>query len=106
MADPLPRLDPELSADVGTVLGNLVDNAVDATVAAGGGRIDVRVVLERDAVVVAGGGHGGGRAGGCRRDVFRRGFTTKPSDAGGRGVGLALVQVVCERRGGPRVSAQ
>ena len=38
-----------------------------------------------------------------RGEVFRRGFTTKPATAGGRGVGLALVQVVCERRGG-RVS--
>jgi signal transduction histidine kinase len=33
-------------------------------------------------------------------EIFRRGFSTKPSDASGRGVGLALVQVVCERRGG------
>jgi len=33
-------------------------------------------------------------------DVFYRGFTTKDSDVLGRAVGLALVQVVCERRGG------
>jgi signal transduction histidine kinase len=33
-------------------------------------------------------------------EIFRRGWSTKPSDASGRGVGLALVQVVCERRGG------
>ena len=51
--DPLPRLDPELSADVGTVLGNLVDNAVDATVAAGGERDRrTRRAEERDAVAV------------------------------------------------------
>jgi two-component system, CitB family, sensor kinase len=99
-ADPLPRLDPELSADVGTVLGNLVDNAVDATVAANGTRIDVRVAMEDGGVVVRVADSGAGVPEGVAREVFRRGFTTKPGDASGRGVGLALVQVVCERRGG------
>ena len=66
VADPLPRLDPELSADVGTVLGNLVDNAVDATVAAGGERIDVRCRAGARRGRGAGGRHGGGGAGGCR----------------------------------------
>ena len=101
--DPLPRLDPELSADVGTVLGNLVDNAVDATVAAGGDRIDVRLVMEVGEVVVRVADTGAGVPESAAGEVFRRGFTTKPrsgADVGGRGVGLALVQVVCERRGG------
>ena len=98
--DPLPRLDPELSADVGTVLGNLVDNAVDATVAAGGDRIDVRLVMEVGEVVVRVADTGAGVPEESQGEVFRRGFTTKAGDAIGRGVGLALVQVVCERRGG------
>ena len=33
-------------------------------------------------------------------EIFRRGWSSKESTVGGRGVGLALVQVVCERRGG------
>ena len=33
-------------------------------------------------------------------EIFRRGWSSKESTASGRGVGLALVQVVCERRGG------
>ncbi|QIX26163.1 GHKL domain-containing protein [Nocardioides sp. JQ2195] len=94
----LPRLDPDLSADVGTVLGNLVDNAVDATVAAGGPRIDVRLLRDDTEVVVQVVDTGPGVA--DTEEIFRRGYSTKPSDASGRGVGLALVQVVCERRSG------
>ncbi|KRF17812.1 hypothetical protein ASG90_05590 [Nocardioides sp. Soil797] len=94
----LPRLDPDLSADVGTVLGNLVDNAVDATAAAGGTHIDVHLFLDGELVVVQVADTGPGVA--DTEEIFRRGYSTKPSDASGRGVGLALVQVVCERRGG------
>lgn len=96
----LPRLSHELSGDVGTVLGNLVDNAVDATVAAGGERIDVHLAVDGDAVLVQVADSGAGVAPEAAAEIFRRGYSTKVSDAAGRGVGLALVQVVCERRGG------
>jgi sensor histidine kinase regulating citrate/malate metabolism len=101
----LPRLDPDLSADVGTVLGNLVDNAVEAVVSArpvrgDGGRVEVRLGRDGDAVVVQVADSGPGVPADKVEEIFRRGFSTKPSDASGRGVGLALVQVVCERRGG------
>jgi sensor histidine kinase regulating citrate/malate metabolism len=46
----LPRLDPESSTDVGTVLGNLVDNAVDASVSVGGTTVEVELHLD-DATV-------------------------------------------------------
>lgn len=101
----LQRLDPDLSADVGTVLGNLVDNAVEAVVSArpvrgDGGRVEVRLGRDGDAVVVQVADSGPGVPADKVEKIFRRGFSTKPSDASGRGVGLALVQVVCERRGG------
>ncbi len=96
----LPHLDPDLSADVGTVLGNLVDNAIDATVAAGGRRIDVQLAVTEDAVAVQVLDTGSGVPPEAVDEIFRRGWSTKPSDASGRGVGLALVQVVCARRGG------
>lgn len=104
----LPRLDPELSGDVGTVLGNLVDNAVDATVAAGGDRIDVRLAEDDGpggrAVVVEVADSGAGVPEDTVAAIFRRGYSTKPADTAdsgaGRGVGLALVRVVSERRGG------
>ncbi|MBB6629601.1 Spo0B domain-containing protein [Nocardioides sp. KIGAM211] len=94
----LPRLEHELSADVGTVLGNLVDNAVDATVDAGGSRVVVRLSRDGDVVLVQVADTGAGVPEDAA--VFERGYTTKPGDASGRGVGLALVQLVCERRSG------
>ncbi|WP_220451325.1 sensor histidine kinase [Nocardioides dongkuii] len=103
----LPRLDPELSADVGTVLGNLVDNAVDAVAATGRpGRVVVRLVVDDGQVLVQVADTGPGVPPEEVASIFRRGFTTKsgdpddPAQAGGRGVGLALVRLVCERRGG------
>ena len=96
----LPRLDPEASTDVGTVLGNLVDNAVDASVSVGGTSVEVALCLDDDVVRVVVSDTGPGVAPDEVGQIFRRGWSSKASTAEGRGVGLALVQVVCERRGG------
>ena len=96
----LPRLDPEASTDVGTVLGNLVDNAVDASVSVGGSSVEVDLGLDGDVVRVAVADTGPGVPPDEVGRIFRRGFSSKAQTVEGRGVGLALVQVVCERRGG------
>ncbi|MCF6377102.1 ATP-binding protein [Nocardioides KLBMP 9356] len=96
----LPRLDPETSTDVATVLGNLVDNAVDASQSVGGETVDVTLVVDGTTVRLTVTDTGPGVPPEQVGEVFRRGWTTKESTVGGRGVGLALVQVVCERRGG------
>lgn len=96
----LPRLDPEASTDVGTVLGNLVDNAVDASVSVGGTLVEVGLELVGDAVHLTVADTGPGVPPERVGEIFRRGWSTKTTPAEGRGVGLALVQVVCERRGG------
>ncbi|NYI78017.1 sensor histidine kinase [Nocardioides panzhihuensis] len=98
----LPRLTPDGSADVVTVLGNLVDNAVDAAAMVGplDGRVGVRLTAEGETVTVRVSDTGGGVPAERLPEIFRRGFSTKPRDASGRGVGLALVQLVCRTRGG------
>jgi sensor histidine kinase regulating citrate/malate metabolism len=96
----LPRLDPESSTDVGTVLGNLVDNAVDASVGVGGRSVEVALRHDGGAVRLSVADTGPGVPPDLAAEIFRRGWSTKAPTVGGRGVGLALVQVVCERRGG------
>jgi sensor histidine kinase regulating citrate/malate metabolism len=99
-ASRLPRLDRDLSVDVATVLGNLVDNAVDATAASDGSLVAVWLSDDGEAITVEVADSGSGVPDEERTEIFRRGYSTKPSDEAGRGVGLALVRLVCDRRGG------
>ncbi len=96
----LGSVDDELSRDLTTVVGNLVDNAFDAV--AGLPEPAVRVLVEDapDGVTVTVRDTGPGVAGDTA-EIFRQGFTTKePGPAGSRGFGLALSRVLCRRSGG------
>ncbi|MFF1675828.1 ATP-binding protein [Streptomyces sp. NPDC058256] len=99
----LDRLEPADSADVATVVGNLVDNALDAATA---GDLDndawVEVELRQDAssVEIVVRDSGPGVAPELAQEVFSHGFTTKAAQGGDRGIGLALTRLVCKRRGG------
>jgi Signal transduction histidine kinase regulating citrate/malate metabolism len=96
----LGSLDSALSADVITVLGNLIDNAVDAT--AGLSDIEILVGLHDNGsmVTLTVRDPGPGVPEDLEQRIFSRGFSTKPSGPVGRGVGLALVRLVCSQRGG------
>jgi sensor histidine kinase regulating citrate/malate metabolism len=100
----LERLQPEDSADLATVVGNLVDNAIDAATAPadGAGQPWVAVRIRQDAssveVVVRDSGPGVGPD--LAREVFEHGFTTKAAESGEHGIGLALTRLMCQRRGG------
>lgn len=98
----LGEVDDELAADVTTVLGNLVDNALDAAATGtrgGGGWVEVELGQD-EAVTVVVRDSGPGVDPEVADRLFERGVTTKPAVAGGRGIGLALVRLVCARRGG------
>jgi sensor histidine kinase regulating citrate/malate metabolism len=97
-------LPPGLTArDLVTVLGNLVDNAVDAAVegAARHGdapEVTVTARVEDAHLLLRVADTGAGIDPRAVADVFRRGWTTK--DSGGHGLGLALVAQTARRNGG------
>ena len=97
----LGRLQPEDSVDVATVVGNLVDNALDAV---SGGQTGqwVSIAIRHDAasVEIAVSDSGPGVSPEVAAEVFTHGFTTKAATSGERGIGLALTRLVCQRRGG------
>lgn len=98
-------LDDQLSEDLATVVGNLVDNALDAIGPLGGGEVEVEVIEDAadagaGAVRVEVRDSGPGVAPELVEEVFARGFTTKAAGGGQRGFGLALTRTICVRRGG------
>ena len=83
-----------------TVVGNLVDNAVEA-LHGDPGWVQVRLVTTGDGVQVEVRDSGPGIAPELADEVFRHGFTTKiAQSAGSRGLGLALTRQACVVRGG------
>ncbi|MFI1178151.1 ATP-binding protein [Streptomyces sp. NPDC020799] len=108
------------AGDLVTILGNLLDNAVDAATetlraeavpyeaAEGPGRrprVTVTLRAEADELLMRVADNGPGVAPEAVDEVFRRGWTTKADQAQGtavhgRGLGLALVRQAARRNGG------
>ncbi|MGW1344131.1 ATP-binding protein [Kribbella sp. NPDC002412] len=96
----LPRLDERLATDVSTVLGNLVDNALDAAAGAPDPFVSVEVLEREGAVRIQVRDSGPGVDSAMQHRVFAHGYSTKNSASGEHGIGLALVRVICRKRGG------
>jgi sensor histidine kinase regulating citrate/malate metabolism len=87
--------------DLVTILGNLLDNAIDAA-ADGDAPRRVELTVESDAegldIIVKDSGPGIDPA--AVDNIFRHGFSTKATGPFGRGVGLALVRQAVQRLDG------
>ncbi|GAA5148402.1 sensor histidine kinase [Pseudonocardia eucalypti] len=95
-----PVIDPRALV---TIVGNLVDNAVDAALEAEGPpRVTVTIRSDGTDLLLRVADTGPGVADVARAEVFRRGWSTK-GEAGqgvGRGIGLALVGQAVRQHGG------
>ncbi|HSV40385.1 MAG TPA: ATP-binding protein, partial [Nocardioidaceae bacterium] len=90
-----------LGRDLTTVVGNLVDNALDAVGNTPGGTVTVLLDEDDQRVEVEVRDTGAGVPDEELEQVFRQGWSTKQdSNGAGRGFGLALSRLVCRRRGG------
>ncbi len=83
--------------DLVTVVGNLVDNALDAVAGSPDRRVEVSIVGDEDSVRVVVGDSGPGVPSEDAERVLERGWSTK---ATGSGIGLALVGQVARRHQG------
>lgn len=96
----LPALPADLGADLTAVLGNLVDNGIDACAGRAGATVELWLHADAEAVHLRVRDNGPGIAPDQREAVFVRGFSTKEAVPGGRGIGLPLVRLICAQRGG------
>jgi two-component system CitB family sensor kinase len=90
------------SEDLITLLGNLVDNALDAASSSAGERwVSVSVTEQDDQLVMRIHDSGPGIPEGADGQIFQEGFSTKSGPGRKRrGFGLALVRQVARRHGG------
>jgi two-component system, CitB family, sensor kinase len=95
----LVALQPALATDVITLLGNLIDNAVDVSVGSKPATVTV-CIEDLDGLSISVTDSGPGVPEHLREAIFARGVTSKPEVPGGRGIGLALVRLVTAQHGG------
>jgi len=95
----LGPLTPALATDVITLLGNLIDNAVDVSEDAHPAKVVVSID-DCDGLTITVTDSGPGVPEHLREEIFAHGVTSKPEVPGGRGIGLALVRLVTAQHGG------
>lgn len=94
----IPRFDnSDFTNDLVTIIGNLVDNAMEALQKNSRRHVEVLLLYDEGYVQIEVQDTGAGIPQELSRTIFAKGFSTKGSD---RGFGLALVKKVLERRQG------
>lgn len=100
IAPDTPRA-PLSTVDAVSVLGNLVDNAMDAAAESNDRWVQVSLrPHDGSGIVLEVSDSGPGIPSSARERIFDQGYSTKPADAHGRGIGLALVHSVVTGAGG------
>lgn len=90
-------------ADLVTIVGNLIDNAIDAAAAADAEAprwVSLEIAEHGDTVLIEVADSGAGVPEAEAEHVLAYGYSTKPHTGHGRGLGLALVKRSVERLGG------
>jgi two-component system, CitB family, sensor kinase len=89
------------AGDLVTIVGNLIDNAIEAAAGAADARVTVSLRTEDNEAVIEVRDSGPGIADANLDRVFELGWSTKPPSGGERhGLGLALVRQAAKRLGG------
>ena len=96
----LPAHDFVPARDLVTVLGNLLDNAMDAVATAGRKHVALHVRQDAEALHIRVDDSGPGIEPAEAAQVLEMGWTTKASGPAGRGIGLALVAAIVRRHQG------
>lgn len=93
---------PLTPVDAVSVLGNLIDNALDAASDSEDRWVQVTLRPHDDGagIVLEVSDSGPGIPQAVKERIFEQGYSTKPADALGRGIGLALVRSVVAGAGG------
>jgi sensor histidine kinase regulating citrate/malate metabolism len=87
------------SEDLITLLGNLIDNALDAASSSHERWVSLSITEQNDELVIKVHDSGPGVPENLDGQIFQEGFSTKPGRKR-RGFGLALVRQVARRHGG------
>ena len=99
IVDGTSTLNPDGTTDQVTILGNLIDNAMEAIVS--NGTIHISTTANEAGCMITVSDDGPGVPEAARRQIFESGVTTKADGlSAARGFGLSLVQRVTERRKG------
>lgn len=97
----LPRTKVSVARDLVTIIGNLVDNAIDqlSATSIGGGEIEIAVWEQQGTIRIEVSDSGEGMGPEVLERIFESGYTTKDTRSHD-GLGLALVDAMVKRHGG------